>query len=71
MRGVKVAIALLVIGLIGTGAVLWWMLQHGFSARDQPAAVEIWIARRLRHLAIRSRTAIYGKSYPTFTGNFT
>ena len=52
MRGVKVAIALLVIGLIGTGAVLWWMLQHGFSARDQPAAVEIWIARRLRHLAI-------------------
>jgi mono/diheme cytochrome c family protein len=52
MRGVKVAIVLLVIGLIGMGAVLWWMLQHGFSARDQPAQVEIWIARRLRHLAI-------------------
>ena len=52
MRGVKVAIVLLVIGLIGMGAVLWWMLQHGFSARDQPAQAEIWIARRLRHLAI-------------------
>ena len=36
MRGVKVAIALLVIGLIGTGAVLWWMLQHGFDAISRP-----------------------------------
>jgi mono/diheme cytochrome c family protein len=31
---------------------MWWLTRHGFSARDEPAAIEVWIARRLRHLAI-------------------
>lgn len=52
MRGLKLVALLFVLGLIGGAGALWWMMQHGFSARDQPAAVEIWIARRLRHLAI-------------------
>lgn len=52
MRRLKIAAVLLVMGLIVMGAVLWWMLQHGFSAKDQPAAAEVWIARRLRHFAI-------------------
>lgn len=27
-------------------------LQHGFSARDEPTAVEAFVARRLRHLSV-------------------
>ncbi len=34
-----------VLGLIST-------LRHGFSARDQPTAIEAFVARRLRHLAV-------------------
>jgi mono/diheme cytochrome c family protein len=48
----KTASILFVAMLGGLVIVLWWLSQHGFSARDQPAAIEIWIARRLRHLAV-------------------
>ena len=48
----KTASILFVVMLGGLVIVLWWLSQHGFSARDQPAAIEIWIARRLRHLAV-------------------
>jgi mono/diheme cytochrome c family protein len=48
----KTASVLFVVMLGGLVIVFWWLTQHGFSARDQPAAIEIWIARRLRHLAV-------------------
>ena len=48
----KTASILFVFMLGGLVMVFWWLTQHGFSARDQPAAIEIWIARRLRHLAV-------------------
>jgi mono/diheme cytochrome c family protein len=48
----KTASILFVVMLGGLVIVLWWLTQHGFSARDQPAAIEIWIARQLRHLAV-------------------
>jgi mono/diheme cytochrome c family protein len=48
----KTASVLFVAMLGGLVMVFWWLTQHGFSARDQPAAIEIWIARRLRHLAV-------------------
>ncbi len=47
-------IGLLVFAMIALGGVfaLTIMLRHGFSARDEPTAVEAFIARRLRHLAV-------------------
>jgi mono/diheme cytochrome c family protein len=47
-------IGLVLVLLVVTGAVttLWFVLQHGFSARDQPMAIEAFVARRLRHLAV-------------------
>ena len=49
-------VALLVLALVAlTGAlVLVGVLRHGFSARDEPTALEAFIARRLRHLAVPS-----------------
>ena len=38
--------------LAGAGLALQRYLAHGISARDQPTAVEAFIARRLQHLAI-------------------
>ena len=43
-----VAVAIL-IAAVGAGA---YILSRGFSARDEPTAVEAFIARRLRLLAI-------------------
>ena len=44
------AIALLVIASAGAGVAL--LLRHGFSAREQPTALEAFVARHLRRLAI-------------------
>jgi mono/diheme cytochrome c family protein len=47
------AIAGIVLVLALWAAVYGWLvLQHGFSARDQPLAIEAFVARRFRHLAI-------------------
>lgn len=43
---------LFIVMLSGLVMIPWWLTQHGFSARDHPAAIEVWIARRLRHLAV-------------------
>jgi len=43
-------VALLVLASAGGGVAL--LLWHGFSAREQPAAIEAFVARRLRRLAI-------------------
>lgn len=47
-------IGLVIILVIGVGAAIAvaLLLQHGFSARDQPTAIEAFVARRLRHLAV-------------------
>jgi mono/diheme cytochrome c family protein len=49
-------LAKLVFAVLGLGLLLgvWGiasLLRHGFSARDQPTRVEVFVARRLRHLA--------------------
>jgi mono/diheme cytochrome c family protein len=44
----------LLLVLVAAGALVWTVLSHGISARDQPTAPEVFIARRLRHLAIPS-----------------
>ncbi len=47
----KAAIAIILIAVIGAVGVAL-LLQHGFSARAQPAAIEAFVARRLRRLAV-------------------
>ena len=47
---------LCLLGLLAGGVITMWLLvQRGFSARDQPTAVETFVARRLRHLAVPRR----------------
>ena len=43
----------LILALVA-GVGLVRMLRHGFSAKDEPMAVEKMIARRLRYLAVPS-----------------
>ena len=38
--------------LLAAGAAWWFITSHGFSARAEPLAVEAWVARHLRRLAI-------------------
>jgi len=48
----KIGLALVVLVVAGGALALWMFVQYGVSARDQPTAVEAFIARRLRHLAV-------------------
>ena len=48
-KKVAVAAALLVVVLAG---LVFWFVQRGFSAKDQPTRLEAALARRLRRLAI-------------------
>ena len=51
-RTTKVGLLVFTIIVLGGVFALAIMLGHGFSARDEPTAVEAFIARRLRHLAV-------------------
>ena len=47
------AFFLALLGLIfGATAMLWYLSQHGFSAREKPLVVETIVAKNLRRLAI-------------------
>ncbi len=48
----KLALALIVLVVAGAAATVVVLVRHGVSARDQPTAIEAFIARRLRHLAV-------------------
>ena len=51
-RATKVGLSLVLLSA-GAGLVsLWSLMQHGISARDEPTAVEAFVARRLRRLAV-------------------
>jgi mono/diheme cytochrome c family protein len=54
------AVALLALIVIAGGVVL--MGAHGFSAREQPGALERWIARRARSMALPA--AAKAQTYP-------
>jgi mono/diheme cytochrome c family protein len=43
---------LLLISAAAAGAIGWWVVRRGISAKDEPGPVETFVARRLRHLAI-------------------
>lgn len=52
----EVAKRLLLIVVVGAlalaGGMVLNLFQHGISARDEPTAIETFVARRLRHLAV-------------------
>ena len=50
----RARVGLLVLAMMALTGILAMalILRHGFSARDEPTAIEAFIARRLRHLAV-------------------
>ena len=55
-RRAKIGLVTVVLGVAGAATAVAVLVQYGFSARDQPTAIEAFVARRLRHLAV-SRSA--------------
>jgi mono/diheme cytochrome c family protein len=51
MKG-KVIVLVSVLALVGVAGVAWLEAQHGFSAREQPSAVEAMAARAMRAISM-------------------
>jgi mono/diheme cytochrome c family protein len=51
-KGVWVVLAITMLVVTGNVALLWHVLQSGFSAREQPSELEVMFARQLRSLAM-------------------
>ncbi len=51
-KGVWVVLAMTMLVVTGNVAMLWYVLQSGFSAKEQPMELEVVFARQLRHLAM-------------------
>src|ERR1044071_549329 len=51
-RRSKIALTLVLVVVLGGAIAVGSLLLHGVSARDQPTALEAFVARRLRHLAV-------------------
>jgi mono/diheme cytochrome c family protein len=51
-RRAKIGLVTIVLAVAGAATAVAALVQHGFSARDQPTAIEAFVARRLRHLAV-------------------
>jgi mono/diheme cytochrome c family protein len=48
----RIVVLILLLGvLVGCGALLVWVRNHGFSAREQPSWIETVLARRARRIA--------------------
>jgi cytochrome c553 len=57
----KLALALLVLVAVGAATLVTLLVRHGVSARDQPTAIEAFVASPLRHLAV-PRSARYAQN---------
>ena len=51
-RGVWVVLTVTMLLVTGNAAMLWFVLESGFSAKEQPMELEVVFARQLRHLAM-------------------
>ena len=51
-RAVTITIAIAAIALLGAVLLAISMIRHGFSAADEPSAVEAFMARTMRRLAV-------------------
>src|SRR5262245_29211610 len=56
MRLRTVAAVVVVLVLVGGGALFLSVIRHGFSARDEPSRVEAMVARQIRSMGIPGRT---------------
>lgn len=65
MKKRTLAIAGSVLLLTAAGLALWYIKGHGFSARDKPLAVEAFIARKVRGLAIPSGAKSLENPFPS------
>jgi mono/diheme cytochrome c family protein len=50
-RTTKLTLAIVIIVVMGIAASAWLVVGRGFSAREEPTAIEEFVARRLRSLA--------------------
>jgi mono/diheme cytochrome c family protein len=50
-RAARISLVAAVLIALPMGGGGWYLLRRGYSARDQPSAMEAAVARRLRHLA--------------------
>jgi mono/diheme cytochrome c family protein len=51
-RGAKAAWGVVVVAALGVGVATLQVIRHGVSCRDEPTALEVVLARQMRHLAI-------------------
>jgi mono/diheme cytochrome c family protein len=51
-KGVRVVLAMAMLIVAGNVALLWHVLQSGFSAKEEPMEIEVIFARQLRDLAM-------------------
>jgi mono/diheme cytochrome c family protein len=49
---VKIGLVLIVLVIAGVTAAVAVLVHHGISARDHPTALETFVARQMRHLAV-------------------
>jgi mono/diheme cytochrome c family protein len=52
VRGGKSAVAVAILLAVGAMGAWWYIMIHGFSARERPMIIEAFIARHLRHIAV-------------------
>jgi cytochrome c553 len=52
MRKRTVLLSIIVAGIVGSAAFGWVTIRRGFSARDNPSAVETYVAKTARRLSV-------------------
>src|SRR5260370_22804714 len=52
MRKRTLLLSITVAGVAGAAAFGWMTIRHGFSARDNPSALEAYLARTARNLSV-------------------
>src|SRR5712692_5274824 len=62
MRG-SLILAVVAVVLLAVIIAGWTEIQHGFSARDNPTAVEAFVARKVRRMAISGDASRQRKPY--------
>ena len=56
MKVIRWALVLVLAIALAIGGLLWFVRQRGFSARDEPTAIERGVARAVRDFAIPAKT---------------
>lgn len=68
-RGKKTILIVLSLVAAGTGYLLWAVQNHGFSAREQPSRIEVYLARHARRIATPADAKSLRNTYPATEEN--